>query len=123
MAVPSVDDFRERFPEFASTDDEVIELAINDASTEVDEDIWRASDYGPGVLFLAAHFLVAASQQSTFITSSGGEPAIKSESIGRLSTTYGDSVTSGSSEGMSSTEYGSRYMRLLRRNAPRILIV
>jgi len=117
MALPSVDDFRERFPEFEDTSDENIEFALSDAGDEVDADVWMTKDYANGVMFLAAHFLTAATTQSTTITE--GE-FIKSESIGRISTTYGDPTKSSD---YTSSEYGNRYTRLLRRNSQRILIV
>ena len=118
MALPTVDDFRERFPEFEERSDEEIEMAISDAGDEISESVWMEKDYANGVLFLAAHFMTAGIAQGEFITDGG--PPIKAESIGRLSTTYGDPAKSGD---YTSTNYGNRYLRLLRRNVPRLLVV
>src|SRR6185295_7053361 len=93
MPLPSVDDFRERFPEFETTSDEAIELAIDDAGDEISEEIWMEKDYSNGVLFLAAHFLVAGTTQAGATTEGG---YVRSESIGRISTSYGDQVMSAS---------------------------
>ena len=123
MALPDVDDFRARFPEFADTADAAIELAIEDAGDEVDEEVWMEKDYAKGVLFLAAHFLIAAGSQGE--TTEDGGVAVKSESLGRFSVTYDNGVQSSSSSGddFDSTEYGKRYIRLLGRNSKRLLIV
>jgi Protein of unknown function (DUF4054) len=117
MALPTVDEFRERFPEFDETSDELIEFALADAGDGISDTIWMEKDYANGVMFLAAHFLTAGTTQSEVITS--GE-SIRSESIGRISTTYGDAAKSSD---YASTEYGNRYLRLLRRNAPRMAVV
>lgn len=139
MALPSVDDFRERFPEFSEATDEAIEIAIDDAGDEIDEDVWMAKYYPKGVLFLAAHFLAVGATQAELVedgggTGSGGSASgeIASESLGRFSVSY-DTSTSTSSKtsaganssgllDLSITAYGQRYKDMLQRNNPRMLI-
>lgn len=135
MALPTADDFLERFPEFSEADEDKITLAIEDAGDEVDANIWMTKDYAKGVLFLAAHFLVSGTTQAELIEegggtgSSGGSGDIASESLGRFSVSYDTSSESSSSSSSSDeldlteTVYGQRYLHLLRRNNLRLLIV
>lgn len=123
MAIPSVEDFRERFPEFAETANEAIELAIEDAGDEVDEDVWMEKDYAKGVLYLAAHFLLNYGMQAESTEDSGGG-LVKSESLGRFSITYDNGASAKSStDALDATDYGARYKRLINRNSKRLLIV
>lgn len=139
MALPSVSDFRTRFPEFSEATDEAIELAIDDAGDEIDEDIWMTKYYAKGVLYLAAHFLAVNATQAELVEAGGGTgsggstSSISSESLGRFSVSYGTSTSSSTSStsagedsgllDLSITSYGQRYKDMLQRNNPRMLIV
>jgi hypothetical protein len=118
MAVPTVEEFRTRYPEFEETSDDLIEIAISDAARSVD-DSWLAGDYAPAIMSLAAHYLTAGSSAAEAVTDGGG-PFIKAESIGRISTTYGDLP---SSTDLTTTNYGNMYLEFFRRNRRHIVII
>ena len=138
MALPSVSDFRDRFPEFSEASDAAITTAIDDAGDEIDEDIWMTKYYPKGVLFLAAHFLAIGATQAELVedgggTGSGGSSSggIASESLGRFSVSYDTSQSTSNSSASSGsglldltlTAYGQRYLDMVKRNNPRLLIV
>lgn len=125
MALPSISDFRTRFPEFADTGDPAITLAIADAGKEVDDAVWMEKYYSDGVLFLAAHFLTGSNTQAEETEDGGGGGLVRSESLGRFSVTYDNGSSSSGSlqDELMSTEYGLRYKRLLKKNSKRLLIV
>jgi len=112
--VPTLDEFYVKFPELeAGADDDAIELRIAEAARYVD-DSWREADYQDAILYLAAHWNVAAA-------SADQSGSIKSESFGPISVTYGDRNVDDTSLG--STQYGNRFSELRRGNFPAILVV
>jgi hypothetical protein len=73
----------------------------------------------PAVLHLAAHYLTAGTAQAESVNEGGGPP-IRSESIGRISTTYGDVASTSS---LATTNYGSMYLTFFRRQRKHMLII
>jgi hypothetical protein len=109
---PTLDDFRTRFAEFEDEEDEIIELAIADATRMVGTN-WLEADYPVGILFLAAHFV----QTGAGGYDSGG---LRSVSIGSISVTYADpkAVTE-----LSKSSYGTRFVQLRRMNVGGPIVV
>ena len=119
--VPTVADFRARFPSFATTSDEEIQIAIDDASDMVDE-TWLEKDFQKAILFLAAHYLTISSAEVAGAI--GDEQTIASESFGPISVSYAKTETgSGNGSSFATTGYGRRYLELLGLNFPAILVV
>lgn len=118
--VPTVDDFRARFPEIDATD-AVIQTAINDAADMVDT-TWLEKDYQKAILFLAAHYVTIGAAEE--VGTIGDEQTIASESFGPISVSY-QKTEGGASNGSTfgTTGYGRRYLELLRLNFPAIVVV
>lgn len=115
--VPSVADFKARFPEITATD-ALIQIAITDAATWVDNS-WSEVDYAPAILFLAAHFLRAGG-----VAGAGGSSVgVASESFGSYSVSYANAGASILSLSLSLSGYGLRFSELRRRNraGPRVV--
>ena len=96
-----------RFPELVDYDDSVLEFAISEATTAVD-DTWIESDIAPARMLLAAHFAASASQD----LETGGDTNISSESIGRISRSYGRAVGAERTGLLGGTTYGQRFLVL-----------
>lgn len=106
---PTVKSIKTRFPEFADTDDSVVEFAIEEAMLEIGTN-WTTA-YNIAVVYLTAHFIASAVAQSE--AGSGGD--IASESFGRISISYAQGSVATQSD-KSTSSYGERYMELLNRN-------
>jgi hypothetical protein len=108
---PTVDVFLERFPEFETTDEAAVQFALDEAGLQHDAS-WGDARRLLAVMLLAAHLL-----QSGASAASGKE--IASESIGPFSVSYFKSDTTW----QGSTQYGSRWLSLVRRQSPGIAVV
>lgn len=102
--VPTVADFRARFPEIVATDPQI--QAVLDESERMVDTSWTEADYAPAILYHAAH-LINAGQEI------GASAGIQSESFGPISVSYnrGASVSL-----LSSTSYGQQFEVLRRIN-------
>lgn len=109
---PTLQNFRDRFPEFEDEEDEIVEQALTDAGRFVGTK-WTETDYPVGIMLLAAHFV----QTGAGGYDSGG---LRSVSIGSISVTYADpsAVTE-----LSKSSYGTRFIQLRRVNTQGPLIV
>lgn len=129
---PTLDEFRTRFPIFNdSASDELVEMLIEEAAGQVNT-AWIESDYKPAILYLTAHLIATDNSAegsdpgSGVGGDSGGE--IASESWGPISVSYrarsipkmGDNAFD---QFYGTTSYGRRYMILVRRSFPAILVV
>jgi Protein of unknown function (DUF4054) len=126
--LPTVDDFRAKFPELAYLSDDQIQGCIDEAARAVD-DTWTEGDYDNAILYLAAHYATAAADA----VESGGAPSsqgpIVAEHIGPISVSYGSTGSQGSTSSstfnssLNSTYYGQRYLDLLVKNIPAVLVI
>jgi len=57
--------FRTRFPEFDETPDAAVDLALTDASLEVNDDVWSTLT-DKGVAYIAAHMIGATNPGAAF---------------------------------------------------------
>ena len=126
-ATPNVATFRQFFPEFAGTQDGVINQYLYVATFWVDPLVWSAKDYPVGLLYLAAHnlqlFLIQQAAQSV-----GGTGAtdlfVRQVSFGERRIGFQQrrgqeqiEATAGPGEGLlSQTVYGQQYLQLRSRN-------
>jgi hypothetical protein len=104
-------DFKTRFPEFDSVTDARVQLFIDDAELEVDEDRW-GDLYDKGVCYLTAHLLYIA-EQSSAGQGEGGGP-LSTKTVGDVSLSFGSYLTADSKAAVfNSTSYGQEYYRLM----------
>lgn len=52
----STSSFKDRFAQFANTDDDLVQLVLDEASSQVNRTVW-GSRADEGILYLAAHLL------------------------------------------------------------------
>jgi len=121
--LPTVADFRTKFPELeADLEDSEIQALLDEAARSVD-DTWTAGDFKNAILYLAAHNQMTMANTAAFID---GDQLITSESIGGISVSYstaGVTSSANSSSICAGSEYGQRYLALLRKNIPAFTIV
>lgn len=107
--VPTVQDFKDRFPEIAATDPQ-IQAVLNEGAGAVDTSYIEA-EYAPAILYYAAHLLILGQDI-------GSGAGIASESFGPISMSY----ERGGASWLSSSSYGQQFalIRLRNRGGPRI---
>lgn len=129
--IPTLSQFRTKFPTFAGVADATINMAIQEASASVDQS-WFEVDYQPAILYLAAHILTidGVLMDGLQLGAVGGVVAaglVEEAKVGdahvKLSGSASGSGGGGSASGLASTPYGSRYRDLLRRNQPAVALV
>lgn len=123
---PTVDQFIARFPIFNDDDPAIISALIDEATNTIDTD-WVETDYQPAIMYLTAHLIATDNSEEgedvEFGSPGGG--GIVSESFNGMSVSYSQKVLPESelSNLYASTEYGRRYLALLRRNKPAIVAI
>ncbi len=110
MAV-TIPQFRTRFPEFGGESDARIQLYLDDAGLEINDDQWGVlADRGH--LYLAAHFTFLACKREAGEDVDPGQ--IKSEQVGEVRQSY--AVSEPGADNMNQelyvTPYGKEYLRL-----------
>jgi Protein of unknown function (DUF4054) len=98
-------DFKQRFPEFASLSDTVVEFALEEASLFMMN--WQGVGANLAKMYLAAHVTAV----SRVVADTDGRDII-SETIGRLSTTYRAAGAGFSFGDLETTAYGKRYLQI-----------
>lgn len=130
---PTAAEFKAKFPTFAAVADATINLAIGEANASVDT-TWVEADYQPAIMYLAAHIMTI---DGVVIAGAGlGEGAgiinaglVSSMKVGDVQVALGGGSGGASGaalqakSGLRATPYGQRYLELLRRNQPAILLV
>jgi hypothetical protein len=120
MIVPTATSFKLKFPEFASVADGTVEFAIEEAQMMVDDSWIDDANSSLGMLYLAAHHLMVTLSRAE----SGTGQLIKSESFAGMTVSYDtDQQTKPDPGDYTSTPYGSRFLDLLSRNQPGILLL
>ena len=107
--MPTINDFRERYPEFKEVDGFRIDLFLSDAQQEISQAQWGRL-FERGVLALAAHLL----RLSLWATegNGGANRNVVSESAGELSVGYATPTITGTDADYQLTAYGQEYLRL-----------
>ena len=132
VAPPNIWRFRSRFGEFAKINDADVQGMLDDAVDMLDETKWNAHDYPLAVLYLAAHNL--AVRQPALAGTGGGlttDTYVRSVGFGERRVMYGErniyrstSYKYGPGEALYElTPYGQRYLQLLSRNFPGIMLI
>ena len=111
--VPTLNQYRKRFPEHDLIDDEIIKTALSDATRVVGTN-WTETDYPTGILLLAAHYVEGGPEGSL------GGAQIQGESLGPISVSY---YRGQRPSGYDTTSYGIRFAQLLAVNVRGPLVV
>lgn len=127
--VPTIAQFKAKFPSFAAVADDVVQGALDEALTNVYES-WIESDYAMAIMLYMAHVLTLSGYGT------GAESQMASEGLlsftqvrsGTFSFSRGASTSSGGSPGddddwYNLTIYGRRFLLLLKRSFPAIRVV
>jgi hypothetical protein len=129
--VPSVSDFRARYPEFAEVTTHRLQAVLGEVALEVGE-TWLPELQKPAALALAAHLLAetGALNTSDGMVSSVAPGTVIEQHAGDTGQRFATTVTtaSGSSAGntvasLSKTPYGLRFLELRDRAFPPIMVV
>lgn len=132
LTPPTPDTLTNRYPAFKGTDAGLISLILQEALGAVDE-TWIPADQQPALLAYAAHLLAIERMGDQSVTLDDGSilptaGPLKSASVGPASFDFSDSALSiqaqqnAASNGLASTPYGRRYLELLRRNKPAVVV-
>lgn len=123
--VPAPADLKARFPALAGVADAVIAVALAEAQGRVDRS-WPENDYQPALLLYAAHVLTLDGHGTGAEAemARAGASGFQSMKSGSLSLDRGDgfSATAGGSD-LAQTGYGRRFLEMVRRNFPPVLVV
>jgi hypothetical protein len=124
---PTLTTFRARFPVFDTFEDAQVTAILAEATGRVDVS-WREVDYAPAIMYLTAHMLATDNSQAgdSIVIGGTGEGDIASESFGGMSVAYRQRDSSTASDFVKDferTEYGRRYLALLRVNFPPIVAI
>ena len=111
---------KQRFPEFATVSDDLIEIVMGEAGRWVDE-TWIEIDRDPAMLHLAAHMLASQGVLGGGVSPVLGSPV--SRKLGDASVSYANRATALSPGELSGTAYGQHYLRLVRANHPAVAVV
>lgn len=121
-----------RYPSFKGTDPALIAMLLQEALGFVDE-TWFPGDQQPALLAYAAHLLAVERMGDQSVTLDDGSVLptagpIQSASVGGASFSFSDSALSiqaqqnASTNGLSATPFGRRYLELLRKNKPAVVV-
>ncbi len=119
---PTREQFRNRFDEFCEVGDDLVDAIIVEATRSVSKS-WVERDYQPAIMLLTAHLLLVeghldrASGRRSTMTTTG---PISSEQVGDVRVTYagvgGASGGAADPNGYGATQYGKRFLALMRAN-------
>lgn len=125
---PTAADIKERFPEFSSVSNNLIDLIIAEAVGVVNTS-WVEADYRPAIMYWVAHTLVS---QGHGVAGGGASVVLtgpmKSRQVGDVKVEFaGVGGSGGAGNGSSSlydtTAYGRRFLDYLRANFSAIAVV
>lgn len=119
MPTPTAQSMKLKFPEFAGQDDTSIEFAIEEAGLSVD-DSWINDTYQTiAVMYLAAHYLMVSISRAESATGQ----RLKSETMDGMSKTYDNDAARPDPSDYTTTQYGTRYLEMLKVNKPGIMLI
>ena len=116
---PTLEQFRNRFDEFCEVGDDLVDAILVEAGRSVSTR-WVERDYQPAIMLLAAHLLLVeghldrAMGRRASVTTTG---PISSKQVGDVRVTYsGLGAVATDPNGYGSTQYGKRFLALMRSN-------
>ena len=126
---PTLVEFRERFPEFASLTDGKVQGELDEGILEVSAGNWIERDRTPAVLHLVAHRLSAMGSGVSGGSGGTGTPTgaiLTAREVGAVRSEFKYGVGAPGTvvyADMSTSQYGQRYLDLLRKNfrGPRVV--
>lgn len=111
--LPTTDEFIARFPQFATTDEDLLASIIADEATLIVDESWLESNYKQAIMFLVAHWLT--------VEQNADRPGVISgESFGPISTQY---AVNTNTDTLAATQYGVRFMKMRKGNFPAVMVV
>ena len=141
VALPSAATFKARYPVFTTVGDALVGLVLAEAQRDV-SDAWITGDQQTALMLSAAHTLASegypVGSGATAPDGAGGDvpnpsgQIVSAVQVGDVRTSFAkDGGLGGSVEGgvsasgyaWSSTIYGQRYMALLRRSFPAVMVI
>ena len=123
---PTYAEFIARYPIFddlSKWPQAMVEAVIVEATNNIDT-TWFEQDYKPAIMYQTAHILSLENAEVGSDPVVGPQTYLTSESFAGMSQSFG-MVESGSmskSEIWGSTSYGRRYLDLLRKNKPAVVV-
>jgi hypothetical protein len=123
---PTYAEFIARFPIFDDTTkwpQAMVEAVIVEATNNIDTS-WVEADYKPAIMYQTAHILSIENAAAGSDPVVGPQTYLASESFAGMSMSYAkvEGGTLSSSEAWGSTSYGRRYLDLLRKNKPAVVV-
>jgi len=122
MTIPSATNMKFKFPQFVSIDDATIEFAIEEAVVACQGGDWiDDANQTLAIMYYTAHLM----QVSIMRAQTGTGQVVESESTPELKVTYKtpDMPAFHQPIDMTMTEFGVRYLGLVRSNFPSVLTV
>ena len=123
---PTATDLTKRFPAFDCVESDVIETALGEASSQVDDSWVSEADFKLGKMLYAAHILTcdglgatieaAAAQAGEFSEYRSGDMTLKRATQHSTSTVEGD-------DWLRKTSYGQRFIRIRQKSVPSVMVV
>jgi len=125
--------FLARYPSFKDASPELVTLLLQEALGAVDE-TWIEADRQPALLAYAAHLLAVELYGTPTLDTGNGQKMLvtgplSSAEVGPVKASFSEGAGGGSggdsaaAGGLATTAYGRRYLELLRRNKPAVLVV
>jgi hypothetical protein len=129
-AMSTVEQFKVRYPEFASVSTALISLVLSEAIGRVG-DTWVDTDRLRAQMLLTAHILTMEGEPGRTENGAAGATAgtglVKRDKVGDAETEFASPTASSSVgstlSGYALTFYGQQYLEILRRNFPAIAVV
>lgn len=123
---PTYAEFIARFPIFDNVikwPQAVVELVIVEATNNLDNS-WIEKDYKPAIMYQVGHLLATDNSEAGTDPDVGPPTYISGESFSGMSLSYAKLAagTLGQSEMWGTTVYGRRYLDLLRKNKPPVVV-
>lgn len=120
---PTPASFKLRYPEFASVDDALVQLVLDEAIADVGE-TWLEKDRARAQMLLAAHNLSLMPAANAVAGGTVNAGAVKRRKVGDVETEFaGSGGSSTTHAGFGASTYGQEYYRLMRLNFPSPLVV
>lgn len=123
---PTPAELKARFPAFASVDDAVVQSALNEAGMQVDDSWVSEADFRLGINLMAAHILTldGLGTGAEAESAAAGALGFKTMKSGGLTLERFSAADNGAGgDVLSLTTYGRRFLDLLKRNIPAVMVV